>query len=105
MPNDLGGHALPHLALGLWVDRQSEIRMGLDVDEAGCDRQTLGVDRPCLARRKASADRRDPVAAHRDVGDLARPTTAVDDEPAADQDVVAHRAYRAARARVCALKS
>ena len=34
MADDLGGDALAHLAFGLRIDRQREIRMGLDVDEA-----------------------------------------------------------------------
>src|ERR1700758_1063713 len=90
MPNDLGGHALPPLALGPWVDRQSEIRMGLDVDESGCDRKTFGVDGPGRTRRKGSAHSADPAVSDRHVSDLARPPAAIDDEAAAEQDVPIH---------------
>ena len=33
--DDLGRHPLAHLALGLGIDRQREVGMGLDIDEAG----------------------------------------------------------------------
>ena len=49
MADDLGGDALADLAFGFRIDRQREIGMGLDVDEAGRDREPCGVDG--LARR------------------------------------------------------
>ena len=51
MADDLGGDALAHLALGLGIDRQREVGMGLDVDEAGRDGEAGGVDG--LLRRAA----------------------------------------------------
>ena len=90
MADDLGRHTLPHLALGLWVDRQREVRVRLDVDKARRHRQTRGIDRPGRSRRQRPAERRDPPVMHGDIGDLIRPPAAVDDEPAADDDVVAH---------------
>src|SRR5580698_1516189 len=44
MADDLRGDALAHLALGLRIDRQGKIRMGLDVDEAGRDGEAGRVD-------------------------------------------------------------
>ena len=54
MADDLGGDALAHLAFGLGIDRQREIRMRLDVDKTGRDRETRHVDLATgMARRIA----------------------------------------------------
>ena len=87
MPDDLGRDALAHLAFGLRVDRQGEVRMRLDVDKAGRHRQALGIDHLGRAFRQGAAERGDPPVANRDVADLARPPAAVDQGAAPDQDV------------------
>jgi hypothetical protein len=51
MAYDLCGDALSDLAFGLWIYRQREIGMRLDVDEAGRDHEPLGIHR--FARRGA----------------------------------------------------
>ena len=61
MADDLGGDALAHLALGLGIDRQREVGMGLDVDEARRHREAGGVD-DLGARRPAALS---PIAAMR----------------------------------------
>ena len=61
MADDLGGDALADLALGLRIDRQREIGMRLDVDEARRDGEARGVDG--LASR--SPQMRGPIAAMR----------------------------------------
>ena len=58
----------------------------VDVDESGCHEQAVGVDDP----RGASVEPTDPgdaAVADRDVGGARRRAGAVDDRPAADQEV------------------
>jgi len=44
MTDDLGGDALAHLAFGLRIDRQREIRVGFYVDKTRRDGEPFGVD-------------------------------------------------------------
>ena len=90
MADDLGGDALAHLALGLGIDRQREVGMGLDVDEAGRDREPVGVDHLGGVAARFAADRGDAAVADGDVARLARGAAAVEQQAAADQDVVGH---------------
>ena len=90
MADDLGGNALAHLAFGLRVDRQGEVRMRLDVDKAGRHRQALGIDHPGRAFRHRAAHRGDAPGPNGDIADLAGPAAAVDNRAAADQDVGGH---------------
>ena len=60
--------------------------VGVDVDESGCHEQTVGVDHPRGALVEPT-DRGDPPVADRDVGGARRRARAVDDRPAADQEV------------------
>jgi hypothetical protein len=101
MADDLGRHPLAQLALGLRVDRQGEVGMGLDVDKAGRDREPRRVDDPGRTLRQGPAERRDPPLAHQHVAGLARPAAAVDDKAALDQDVAAGHRGRA----MCAFRS
>ncbi len=90
--DDLGGDALANLALGLGIDRQREVGMGLDIDEAGRHRQALGIDH--LGCR-AFEIRRNGVDAATADGDVAPPAGragAVEQQAAADQDVVGRNA-------------
>ena len=87
MADDLGRHALAHLALGLGIDRQREVGMGLDVDEAGRDREPGGVDHLRCVRGRDRADRRDPAVADGKVARHAGLAAAVEQEAAADQNV------------------
>src|SRR6266446_714204 len=77
MSDNLGRDALADLALGLWVDRQGEIGVGLDVDKAGRDRQPRGVDNPLGRTRQIAPDLRDaaiffPVCTVRLLGCIVR---------------------------------
>ena len=90
MPDDLGRDALAHLAFGLWIDRQREVRMRFDVDEAGRHRQPFGIDHLGRAFRQRAADRGDPPGANGDVADFPGPPAAVDQGAAADQHVPRH---------------
>ena len=87
MADDLGRHALAHLALGLGIDRQREVGMGLDVDEAGRDREPGGVDHLGRVAGRHVADRRDPSVANGKVAGHARAAAAVEQQAAADQNV------------------
>ena len=89
MADDFGGDALPHLAFGLGIDRQREIGVGLDVDEARRDGEAGGVD-GFLCRAADAANRGDTAVLDRQIADDARTAAAVVDRPAADQYVVGH---------------
>src|SRR5262245_27741284 len=90
MADDLGGDALAHLALGLGIDRQREVGMGLDVAEARGDGEVGGVDHLGGLARKAGADGGDAAAADGDVAAVAGGAAAVEDQSTADEHVVAH---------------
>jgi hypothetical protein len=87
MADDLGRDALPDLAFGFRVDRQCEVGMGLDVDEAGGDRQARRVDDPLCRARQRRPDRGDAPTGDRQIPGLARLAAAVVERTAADQDV------------------
>ena len=65
--------------------------MDVDVDEPGADDATGGIDHVRGGRVGQRPDRHDPIAAHPDVGGDRRRAAAVDDRPAADQQVEVHR--------------
>src|SRR5688572_10378009 len=91
VPDDFCGHALAHLALGLWVDGQGEIRMGLDVDETRCDGEASCFDYLRCAGRSQIADRRDMAFLDSNIGSAARTAASIKDRATADQEVVLHR--------------
>ena len=93
MADDLGGHPLAHLALGLGHEGQGEVGVGLDVDEAGCHDQAPGLDDAPPRRRDVVADGGDAPVLQRDVGAAPRRPGAVDDQPAPDEDVFGHRGW------------
>ena len=97
MPDDLGRHSLAYFALGLGVDRQREVGMRLDVDEAGRDDLTLRVDRPAGGALVTWLDRDDASAANGDVRPPGRRAGAVDDVAAADDEIVGHGIAQSAR--------
>jgi hypothetical protein len=68
MAHDLGGHALAHLALGLWIDRQGEIGMRLDVDEARRNYQAAGINDFCGCAGQIRTDAGNTAVADGDVG-------------------------------------
>ena len=86
--DDLGRDALPDLALGLGIDRQREVGMSLDVDEARSDGEARGLDGFRRGFVDPRGDRGDPSCADREIGRHARTTAAIEQEPAADQDVM-----------------
>ncbi len=99
MADDLGGDALAHLAFGLRIDRQREIRMRLDVDKTRRDGEPFGVDdfvrgvgdaRPIAAMR--------PPAMARSPATPGLPAPSIQNS-AADQDVVQGDFY--VRSGVC----
>ena len=84
----LGRHALADLAFRLRVERQGEVGMGVDVDEAGGDGQAVCVDHPFRAARIALLDGLDAPVPERHVG-LARGRPGpVHDLAAPDENVV-----------------
>ena len=85
--DDLGGDALAHLALSLGIDRQREIRVGLDVDEAGRDGEAGRVDGFACGIGDVP-DRRDAIAVDGKIALDAGIAGAVVKRSAADQDVV-----------------
>ena len=58
---DLGGDALANLALRVTIFQQQVIRMGMDVNEAGCHHQALGVNGQFAFPGKLGADGHDSV--------------------------------------------
>ena len=90
MADDLGGHALAHLALGLGIDREREVGMGLDVDEARRHRQAGGVDQLGRVRAEIRPHGDDAASADGEVAAPARGAGAVEQQSAADQDVMGH---------------
>src|SRR5256885_15082394 len=101
MSDNLGRDPLADLALGLWVDRQGEIGVGLDVDKAGGDRQPRGVDNPLGRTRQIVPDLRDAAVGDRHIALVARSAAAVIERAAADQDVPGHQisVHRSSRRR------
>ena len=88
MADDLGGDALADLAFGLGIDRQREVGMGLDVDEARRDRKPRGVDGFRRGLVELRADCGDAAVLDGEIGRHAGAAGAVEQEPAADQDVM-----------------
>src|SRR5215472_6988224 len=90
MTDDFGSNPLPDLALSLWIDRQDKIRMGFDVDEARCYRESFGVnDLFCIACNRG-LKRRNPTAGDRNIANHTWPATSVDGEPTVNQQIPAH---------------
>src|SRR5262249_45749238 len=89
MADDLGGHALAHLALGLGIDWQREVGVSLDVDEAGRHGKAARVDDLGGRLVDARPDSGNAAVAECDMAALARGSRAVEEKAAADQDVMA----------------
>ena len=90
MADDLRRHPLTHLALGPGIDRKREIGMGLDVDEAGGDREGARIDYLRGLAWKVFPHRADAAIVDCDVARSARRAGAVDEQAAADQQIVRH---------------
>ena len=88
MADDLRGDPLAHLALGLGIDRQREVGMGLDVDEAGRDHEACRVDHLGGVAANVSPDGGDAAVADREIARLAGGAAAVEQQAAADENVV-----------------
>ena len=85
--DDLGRHALAEGRAGGRLLEQREVGVGVDVDDAGADDRTAGVDDD--VRRRARRGRQDlqAVADDADVARMRWSARAVDDRPARDEDI------------------
>src|SRR6516225_11106169 len=92
MADDLGGHSLADLALGLGIDRQREIGMGLDVDEPGCNRKPAGIDDFRRLAGEAGPCGGDAAGADSEIARSALGSAAIDQKAAVNEDVVFHGA-------------
>ena len=88
----LGGHALAHLGLGRRTLVVDQVRVRVDVDEAGGDHQALGVDHPLRLAGQPRPHRRDAIALHRDVGGARGRAAAVHHRAVPDQERPGHGA-------------
>ena len=68
MTEHLGRHSLEDLALGARRIRQREVGMGLDVDEARRDDESVRVDRAMRSALIAACDAHDPAVADGQIG-------------------------------------
>ena len=80
----LGGHALQHLRLRLAVEREREVAVRVDVDEAGREHQAARVDRLVGGERRA-ADLGDDAVLEDKVAVARRGAAAVDDPSAGEE--------------------
>ena len=85
---DQRGDALPHVVVGGRDLEDAAARVGVDVDEAGCDDQAARVDLTSGLALDPRRDLRDCVAPHRDLAAIPRAGGAVDDAGVADDEVV-----------------
>jgi hypothetical protein len=96
LAQDLGGHALADLALGMAVLQQQQVGVRVHVDEAGGDDQPGGVE-GAPGRPRHPADGGDAIAAHGNVAAEPRVAAAVDDGSVADEQVVGRFGRRGRR--------
>ena len=96
--DDLERDALADLRLRARVERQREVRVGVDVDEPGGDDLAAGVEHAAGRPGRARLDGGDAAVEHGDVGLAAGRAAAVDDVAATDQEVVHVRAAATAGA-------
>src|SRR2546429_1829551 len=87
------GHAVPDGGRAEPVPERLNVVMGVEVDDAGSDEQSLGIDRP-VGRAANAANLRDRSVLDRDIGLVAREPGAVDDHPVPDQQVIGHTILR-----------
>ena len=88
MADDLGGDALAHLAFGLRIDRQREIRVGFYVDKTRRDGEPFGVDDFFRAIGAARPDHSNAAVRDGEIAGDAGTAGAVEQSATADQDVV-----------------
>ena len=86
LSDDLGRDPLMNLAFRTAVGGQSEIGMGVEINEAWRNRQAPGLKRP-IGRALDRSDFRDPAVTDADIGIEARPPGAVDDAAALYDDI------------------
>src|SRR6185369_1365785 len=84
---DLQRDALADLRLRPRVERQREVGVRVDVDEAGRDDLAAGVDHPAGRPRRARLERDEAAPVDADVGVAPGRAGAVDQVAAADQQV------------------
>jgi hypothetical protein len=72
---------------------ESARRNGVQVDEAGCDDQPVGVDDPVREARRAAPDLRDPAILDPQVGPIAWYAGTVDDCSTPDLSTEAARSW------------
>ena len=93
----LGGDALPHLGLRARARVVDEIRVGVNVDEAGGDHQSLGVDDAGGLAAQTGAEGGDAVALHGHVGRHAGGAAAVHHRASLDEERPGHESTRPSR--------
>src|SRR5690606_34029883 len=81
------GDTVPARRRHFGVPRRLPVIMGVDVDEARGDDLAAGVDFLC-APAELFADRDDPVAVDRDIGDKGRAARTIDDGAAANHQTI-----------------
>ncbi len=87
MADDLRGDALAHLAFGLGIDRQREIRVRLDIDKARSDGETRHVDLAAGLPRRI-ADGGNAASGDGEVATCSRTAAAVIERAAAQDEIV-----------------
>src|SRR5262249_27565471 len=79
-------------AVAVGAAEQRDLRVDVDVDEAGRDDLAARIDHGCGVRAVEPGDRDDAVAAYPDVGHpRGRAGRSVDHRTVRDQDVIVHR--------------
>src|SRR5262249_1342471 len=86
--DDLERHALTDLRLCAGIERQREIRVGVDVDEAGRHHLAARVDHTVSRTRRPPLERDDTTGADAHVAVTARRAGTIDQGPAANQQIV-----------------
>ena len=87
MADDFGGDPLAHFAFCLGIDRQREVGVGLDVDEARRNGEAPGVNDLLRRFGELRSDRNDAAVLDCHIARHAGGSAAVVKEAAADQDV------------------
>src|SRR6476661_5891681 len=90
MADDLGRDTLPNLAFGFRIDWQDEVGMGLDVDKARRDGETLCIDDLVRVPGQGRAERCNAAREESNIADGARVPAPVDEGTVADQDIPYH---------------
>jgi hypothetical protein len=89
-----GGDAVPRRGREVGIPRRLAVVVGVDVDPAGCDQTTLGIDDACGGADVVAGigvdNSGDHPVGHRHVGNAAGSTGAVDEKSPTDHEIM-HR--------------